>query len=111
MHRSLMAPVLFGSKLKVGGDPENRVLPTFSFRTENRTPICSYPVLENVLELCRGIGYLMHRRGKSKSPHYAPQRAFTARPLPLKKCSGILRIWVCWAFFCEFLLKLLYGSF
>ena len=110
-----MAPVLFGSKLKVGGDPENRVLPTFSFRTENRTPICSYPVLENVLELCRGIGYLMHRRGKSKSPHYAPQRAFTARPLPLKKCSGILksilRIWVCRAFFCEFLLKLLYGSF
>ena len=79
-----MAPVLFGSKLKVGGDPENRVLPTFSFRTENRTPICSYPVLENVLELCRGVGYLMHRRGKSKSPHYAPQRAFTARPLPLK---------------------------
>ena len=71
-----MAPVLFGSKLKVGGDPENRVLPTFSFRTENRTPICSYPVLENVLELCRGIGYLMHRRGKSKSPHYAPPKGF-----------------------------------
>ena len=110
-----MAPVLFGSKLKVGGDPENRVLPTFSFRTENRTPICSYPVLENVLELCRGIGYLMHRRGKSKSPHYAPQRAFTAPIMPLKKCSGILKsilsIWVCWAFFCKFLLKLLYGSF
>ena len=68
-----MAPVLFGSKLKVGGDPENRVLPTFSFRTENRTPICSYPVLENVLELCRGIGYLMHRRGKASPPIMPPK--------------------------------------